>query len=171
MDIVVLGLRLLHILGGVVWAGGVLMLAGYIEPTVRALGPDGGKFMQRFAGQSGFAHTMSIAAIANVLAGGLLYWRDSGGLQWVWITTGTGITFTLGGLCGLLAAIVGFGVNARAVAQMSALGKEIAAAGGPPAPEKLAHLQALQEKLRQGGRIVAVLMIAALLGMSLARYL
>jgi len=171
MDVYVLVLRLLHIGGGVLWAGGVFILAGFIEPTVRALGSDASKFMQRFAGQSGFTQALSIAAIANVLAGILLYWHDSGGLQFVWITTGTGLTFTLGGLAGLGAAIVGFGVSGRAAAQMGELGKQIAAAGGPPAPEKLAQMQTLQRKLRQGGQIGAGLMIVTLLCMSLARYI
>lgn len=170
MDIVVLVLRLLHIVSGVLWVGGAFTLVAYIEPTVRALGPEGGKFMQRFTAQSGFAQMMSPAAITTVLAGFLLYWRDSGGLQWVWITTGTGLTFSLGGLAGISAAIVGLGYNARIVEQMGELGKQIASAGGPPAPEKLAQMQALQAKLRQGGRIVVVLMIVALLGMALARY-
>jgi len=63
MDVYVLALRLLHIGGGVLWAGGVFILAGFIEPTVRALGSDASKFMQRFAGQSGFTQALSIAAI------------------------------------------------------------------------------------------------------------
>ena len=171
MDIVVLVLRLLHIFGGVFWVGGTFMLAGYIEPTVRATGPEGGKFMQRLAGQSGFTQAMSVAGVANVLAGILLYWRDSGGLQLTWITTGTGLTFTLGGLLGIIAAVIGFGVSGAASRQLAELGKQIAAAGGPPAPDKLAQMQTLQAKLRQGGQINAVVMSVVLLCMSLARYL
>jgi uncharacterized membrane protein len=171
MDVIMLVLRLLHIFGGVAWVGGNFMLAGYVEPTVRAAGAEGGRFMQRLTGQSGFSEMMTVAAIANVLAGILLYWRDSGGLQPAWIATGTGIVFTLGGLAGILAAVVGFGVSRPAAVQLGALGKEIASAGGPPAPEKLAQMQALSEKLRQGGRLGVALMIVALLGMATARYL
>lgn len=171
MDIYVLVLRLLHIFGGVFWVGGTFMLAGYIEPTVRAMGLDGGKFMQRFAGQSGFSQAMSVAAIANVVAGVLLYWHDSGGLQLTWITTATGVMFTLGGLAGITSAVIGFAITGSASTKLAEVGKQIASAGAPPAPEKLAQAQALQEKLRQGGRINAVLMIVALIGMSLARYL
>lgn len=171
MDIYVLVLRLLHIFGGVFWVGGTFMLAGYIEPTARAMGLDGGKFMQRFAGQSGFSQAMSVAAIANVVAGVLLYWHDSGGLQLTWITTATGVTFTLGGLAGITSAVIGFAITGSASTKLAEVGKQIASAGGPPAPEKLAQVQALQEKLRQGGRINTVLMIVALLGMSIARYL
>lgn len=171
MDIVVLVLRLLHIFGGVFWVGGTFMLAGFIEPSVRATGPEGGKFMQRLAGQSGFTQAMSVAAVANVLAGLLLYWRDSGGLQLAWITTGTGLTFTLGGLMGIVAAVIGFGVTGANAGKLAALGKQIAAAGGPPTPAQLSQVQALQEKLRQGGQINTVVMIVVLLCMSLARYL
>ena len=150
MDIYVLVLRLLHIFGGVFWAGGTFLLVGYIEPTVRATGPEGGKFMQRFAGQSGFSPAMSVAAVANVIAGLLLYWRDSGGLQLVWVTTNAGLAFTIGGLAGLAAAVVGFAITGSASNQLAQVGKEIAAAGGPPAPEKLAQMQALQSKIAHG---------------------
>ena len=171
MDIYVLVLRLLHIFGGVFWVGGTFLLAGYIEPTARAMGLDGGKFMQRFAGQSGFSQAMSVAAIANVVAGALLYWHDSGGLQLTWMTTATGVMFTLGGLAGITSAVIGAAITGSASTKLAEVGKQIASAGGPPAPEKLAQVQALQDKLRQGGRINTVLMIVALIGMSLARYL
>lgn len=171
MDIYVIVLRLLHIFGGVFWAGGTFLFVGYVEPTVRATGPEGSKFMQRFAGQSGFSPAMSVAAVANVVAGLLLYWRDSGGLQLVWITTNAGLAFTIGGLAGLAAAVVGFAITGSASTQLAALGKLIASAGGPPAPEKLTQMKALQAKLHMGGQINAVLMVVALIGMSIARYL
>lgn len=170
MDVYVLVLRLVHIFGGVFWAGGTFILAGYVEPTVRKAGPDGGKFMQRFA-QSGFTQAMSVAAIANVVAGLLLYWKDSGGLQLVWITTGAGIAFTIGGLAGLASAVIGFAITGSASRQLAEVGKQIATAGGPPASEMLAQMQVLQNKLRRGGQINAALMVVALFGMSIARYL
>lgn len=166
MDVFVAVLRLLHIFGGVFWAGGTFMLAGYVEPTARAAGAEGGRFMQRLAGQSGFSQAIGIATLANVLSGLLLYWQNSGGLDLAWITTSAGLAFTLGGLAGLAAYVVGFSINGRASTQMARLAKEMQAAGGPPAPEKLAQMQALQEKLRQGGRIGAVLLVVALIGMS-----
>ncbi len=171
MDILVIVLRLFHIFGGVFWAGGAFMLAGYIEPTARGLGPDGGRFMQRFAGQSGFSQAMSIAAMSNMIAGILLYWRDSGGLRPEWIMTGAGLTFTIGAIAAFISAGFGFGGNARTAAQMTALGKQIASAGGPPTPAQMSQMQAFQEKLRQGGMRVSVFMVIALIAMATARYI
>lgn len=41
--------RLIHIGSGVFWAGAAVMIAAFLEPTVRAAGPEGGRFMQRLA--------------------------------------------------------------------------------------------------------------------------
>ena len=37
--------RLLHIFAGVLWVGGVVLIALFVQPTVRAIGPAGGQFM------------------------------------------------------------------------------------------------------------------------------
>ena len=39
MDIVMIFLRLIHILAGIFWAGGAITTAGFILPTVSAIGP------------------------------------------------------------------------------------------------------------------------------------
>lgn len=127
--------------------------------------------MQRFAGQSGFSQAMSFAAMSNMIAGILLYWRDSGGLRPEWIMTGAGLTFTIGAIAAFISAGFGFGGNARTAVQMTALGKQIASAGGPPSPEQMAQMQAFQEKLRQGGMRVSVFMVIALIAMATARYI
>ncbi|MBI5300932.1 MAG: hypothetical protein HY868_02255 [Chloroflexi bacterium] len=170
MDIVMIVLRLAHIFGGVFWAGGTFILVGNIEPTVRGLGPEGGRFMQRFAGAGGFSRAMSIAAATTVIAGALLYWRASLGFSAAWFATGSGITLTIGALAGIAGAVVGFAINGRTANAMAALGAQIASAGGPPKPEQLAQMQAYQETLRQGGMIGGVLIAIALACMSVARY-
>jgi hypothetical protein len=39
-------LRLVHILAGVFWAGTVFLMAGFLVPTMRATGREGGVFVQ-----------------------------------------------------------------------------------------------------------------------------
>ena len=47
-------LRFVHIFSAIFWVGTTLFLVLFLEPTVRSLGPDGGKFMQRLLGGTRF---------------------------------------------------------------------------------------------------------------------
>ena len=126
--------------------------------------------MQRLVLGTRWRFAVSGAAGLSVLTGLLLYWRASGGLRPEWLTTGTGIAFTIGGLAGLTAMFVGIQVGSSS-SQMAELGKRIGSAGGPPSPEDAARLGALQAQLQSLGTVTAVLLIITLLGMSTAQYL
>jgi len=171
MDLYVIVLRLLHIFGGVFWAGTTFFFTGYAGPAVMASGPEGGKFMQALLGQTRFLRVVAAAAGLTALSGLLLYWRASGGLRLEWIGTGTGLAFSIGGLAGLAASGIGIGVQNRAGRALVALGKQQQAAGAPPTPEQAAKIQAYQQAIANGGRWSSILLIVALLGMATARHL
>ena len=61
MDTTTIALRVLHIGCGVFWAGAAMMLVGFVEPTVRRMGPEGGRFMQHLMGASRFPKAMALA--------------------------------------------------------------------------------------------------------------
>src|SRR5438874_1607809 len=124
MDIVMIVLRLIHILTGVFWVGGSFMLMSYVVPAANAAGPAGGQFMQRFM-QGNAQRAILSAGGLNVLAGVLLYLRDSAGLQLSWITSPVGLTFTVGALAAIAALIYGGAVTAPAGARMGRLGQEM----------------------------------------------
>ena len=121
MNIYVIVLRLIHIMGGVFWVGAAWMIAGFLFPTANAAGPEGAKFLQRLF-QSRLPTVISAAGGLNILAGLLLYWRDSGHLRLDWITTNAGLAFTLGGASALVAFVIGFAVNKPAADRLGALG-------------------------------------------------
>jgi hypothetical protein len=171
MNYYVITLRLIHIFTGVFWAGAAWMIAGFVEPAVRATGPEGGKFMRQLAGPGRLPFFMQAASGLNVLSGLLLYWRASGGLQTSWITSGPGLGYTVSSLAALAAFVLGFLIQGRAAERMAALGREIQAAGGPPNPAQIKEMQALQERIRQGGLVGGVLLAIAVIGMGVARYL
>ncbi len=72
MSWLIVTLRVIHVGGGVFWAGAVWVLARFVEPTAAAAGPEGGRYLQRFAG-SGYTQAVMVAGLVTVLAGlGLL---------------------------------------------------------------------------------------------------
>jgi hypothetical protein len=163
--------RGIHILSGVFWAGSAFAFSGFIEPTASAVGPDAGRFMQRLAGQSGYPRAMSLAAILSVLSGVWLYWKDSAGFRLEWITSGPGVSLSVGAIAGLSAALVGMIIQARASARLAQVASEIQQAGGPPSESQRGEMELLRNRLRVGGRVTALLLLISVAGMGLARYL
>jgi hypothetical protein len=106
-----------------------------------------------------------------VLAGLLLYWTASGNLRLAWITSGQGLALTLGGLSAIIALVIGFAVQSKAVKRMGAIGAAIQAAGGPPSPEQAAEMAGLSEKLRNAGVWNAGLLAFTVLAMAGAQEL
>jgi uncharacterized membrane protein len=48
-------LRLIHILAGIFWVGTAFLLAGFLAPTLRATGSEGGRFMRHLMQQRSFS--------------------------------------------------------------------------------------------------------------------
>ena len=163
-------IRVIHVVASAFWAGGVILLAGYVEPSARALGPSGGQFMRQLSGPGRLSQYLSIVGGLSVLAGLYLYWVRSGGLNVAWITSPEGISISLGALTGLIALLWGGLVTGRATRRLAALDSEVAAAAGPPTEAQQADMAALQGRLRTGNRLVALLLTLSLVFMSLAEY-
>lgn len=165
MDYYLLLLRIIHIVGGVFWAGSAFMLVQYVAPAVNLAGPEGAKFMQRLVLGTRFVLVTATTAGLTVLTGLLLYWRASGGLNADWMSTGTGVMFTIGGLAGLIAFFAGsaIGANSRKLATLGA------SLQGPPSPEQGAEVAALQNRLTNLGAASAILLLVVLIAMATAQ--
>jgi hypothetical protein len=171
MDWLLIALRILHVGSGILWVGAVALFSLYIEPTLNSLGADAQKFINELIQVRKvpiyFAATSSIA----VLAGVLLYWRDSNGLQLSWITSPSGLAFTIGGLSAGAAWLEGNIFTRPAVEKVGAIGAEMKAADGPPSAELIGRMHAAQERLRRIGFVTLGLLVVAVVGMESARYL
>jgi uncharacterized membrane protein len=170
MDLLMIILRIIHILFGIFWVGTTLFLVFFFDPTIKAAGPAGGAVMGQLTLRR-FTIVMGLSAFLTVAAGFVLYVKESGGFDFSWVTKPTGITLTIGSLAGILAFLLGFTVQMPAGTRMTALQKEIQAAGGQPTPSQLAEIGVLQKRLTNASRWGAALMVIAVLGMSIAREL
>lgn len=166
---VTLVLRFFHVVGGVFWAGGVMLMVGFIFPTVRASGPQGGRFMQELA-QRKLPVFMNAAAGLTMLSGLILYGRlaaANGG----WPATRSGMAFGIGGLAAILAGIIGGAFVGRTGQQLGKLGEKVQASGGAPSSEQAAEMGRLQTRMWTAMRAVAALLAVAVVAMAIARYL
>ncbi|MGH2606980.1 MAG: hypothetical protein ACRDG5_10355 [Anaerolineales bacterium] len=171
MDWLMIILRVLHILAGVFWAGGAFLVAAVIQPAMRDLGPEAGKFMLRLADRGRLSAYSSAAAGINVLTGLVMYERVSGGYSEAWLLTGRGLALTIGAWAGLIAFVVGIVVLGRAGRRLGELGKALQATGQPPSSQQQAEMMRLQRRMSAGGTWVATLLVISILGMSSAQYL
>jgi uncharacterized membrane protein len=171
MDIVVLILRLLHIFGGIFWVGASFMLVGFLSPVVQASGQAGGQVMQRLMTGSRFNSIFGLAGVVTMLAGVLLYWRTSGGVQLTWITTAPGLALTIGGLAGIAAGVIGGGVAGPTAQKIGQFSAQLSRNQGAPSEAQLTELRGLQQKMQRAQRLSVGLMIIAVAGMAVARYL
>jgi uncharacterized membrane protein len=168
MMALIIVLRLIHILAGIFWLGGTLMLARFIIPTAKRLGPDGGRFFQSLVIEARLPVALAAAGWATTLAGLALFFFSSGRFAHSWMTSGQGITLTIGALFGISAALHGAATQAPVAMKLASLAG--AAPPGPPSPERLAEMQALRDKLATGAAVSAGLLLVAASAMAIARY-
>lgn len=162
MDAYVITLRIVHILAGAFWLGAGVVFVAFLEPAAKELGTPGQAFMANVSAKRRLPIVIAVASLVNIVAGLLLYWRGSGGLQSAWITSGPGIGFTLGGAAAVVSWLVGFFVSRPTIDRLAT-----AAAGGAQ-PAEIVRLQA---RLRLAGRVGLGLLVVAAAAMASARYL
>jgi uncharacterized membrane protein len=166
MNYLVIALRLIHILSGVFWIGGSLILTFFISPAVAATAEAGQKFMTHLVMQGKITLRITIAAVLTVLAGGWLYWIDSIGLTSSWTGSATGWGFGIGAVFAIIGLIFGLLVGKN----VGLLGSMASKVQGKPTPEQMAQIQAAQKQLKVVAPISTAALILALICMATARY-
>lgn len=164
-------LRLIHIISGVFWGGGVLVMAGFILPAQQAVGPPAAPFMQQLMFRQRLRPFILGAMVLTILSGLAMYARLAMVTDGAWARSRTGMVLGVGAVAAIVAGAIGGGVTGRLGKKMLALGTAIQASGGPPTDSQKAEMAELQRKMRSAFRIVAVLVLIAIVTMASARYL
>jgi uncharacterized membrane protein len=162
-------LRLIHILAGVFWVGAVFLMAGFIFPTVRATGREGGRVAQYLMAQRRLPVFLGVAMGLTLLSGLAMYGLLASSTQGAWAGSAPGIGYGVGGLAAILAAVVGMAIGSTAGRRMAAVAQQ-AGSGGLTA-EQQAEMERLQTRAVLGSRITAGLLAVAVGAMAIARYL
>ena len=167
METFVLILRLLHIIGGVLWVGGALAMNFFVAPTMRATGDAGKQFAGHLMGRTQFSQFMMYSGIASIVAGFILYGIDSSWFTSEWQSSGPGIGFGIGALFALIGMVTGI-MNGSNNRKMGSLGAQIQ---GKPTPEQAAQLGAIQKQQAWVVPVNTYSLLLSLALMAVARYL
>jgi hypothetical protein len=168
VDIIVL--RLIHILSGAFWFGAAFTNFLFVQPAVLGLGAEGPRVMVHILRDRRFIDSVLGAALLTGIAGGILYLKDSGGLQLSFVFGISGIGFTIGGVAGLLALLLFVFAGYPNTKRLVAIGSRLEAERRPPTPEEQASLAQAQRVLKPIGIALLVLVGTALAAMATARY-
>jgi uncharacterized membrane protein len=164
--------RILHIGAGVAWAGSVFFLVMFVQPSAAAIAPAGAPFMAELLGARRLVDRILVIASVTIVAGLILYLRDmndAGGFG-DFLGTNYGRALTIGGVTAIAAFLVGLFGTRPTVQRLLALGRQIASSEGPPSPDLIAQLPALQDLTKILARISLGLLGIAVVAMATARY-
>lgn len=156
-------LRIIHIVGGVFWVGGTLIMTFFVGPAVGSTGESGQKFVAHMTNNLRFSTWMAAASGSTILAGFLLYARGGSALM----GTPFGIGLGIGAAFALIAFVAGM-ITGRTIKAMAQLGAQMQ---GKPSPEQLAQMQALQKRQSSVSLISTICVILSTVFMAIARYL
>lgn len=164
-------LRVVHVGSAMAWFGGAIIGSFLLEPTAKALGREAAAFMDHLVTRRRMGVFFPIVAVLTVLSGAALYWRDSGGFQLAWITSPTGLGFSLGAVAGITSLVLGFVLVGPSIAAQAAIQKELAAGGAPANGAQIKALARADRKMQLANRVDFPLILLAGLMMAVARYL
>ena len=157
-------LRAIHVVGGVLWVGGLIILTFFFLPASRTLGPAAQPMLQEILGRRKLPAYQMTVAIATTLAGLLLMWRNISLTDGAWARSPMGMGISVGAATAILAVIVGMAVSAPAAKRL----------GGPPKPGESplsdAERASLMRRTAIASRVVLVLLAVSALTMATARY-
>lgn len=156
-------LRIIHIVGGVIWVGGTLIMTFFVAPTVGATGEAGQKFIGHLMNNLKFSNRMAAASGLTILAGFILYFRGGSALM----ESSFGIGLGIGAVFGLIGFVSGMLIG-RTIKAMAQLGAQMQ---GKPSPDQLTQMQALQKRQMTVSMISTISVILATVFMAIARYL
>lgn len=164
-------LRIVHILTGSLWVGGVFIAAVFLMPSMAAAGPAGGVVMKEIVGVRRYPLFMMSFMIITVLSGLGLMWWSSAGFSAQWMASPFGRTLSVGAAFTIIGAVFGVVVSKPSAERLQKIGAEVQASGGPPSAAQAAEMQMLQRKMLSATRVVAALLLLAAAAMASARYM
>lgn len=171
MSALMIILRLIHILAGIFWVGGIVMLAWFIMPAQSALGQAGMVFMQELMMRRRARFYITTAMVLTVLSGLFMYARLAMTTDGVWAASTMAKVLGVGAVAALIAGGIGSAVGGSTAKRMGELGAAIQAAGGTPSEAQRAEMAALQARAKKALRIVALLLVFTAIAMASARYI
>jgi uncharacterized membrane protein len=167
MELIVL--RVVHVVGGIMWVGGGLFMAFFLGPVLQTMGPAAGQVMGGLHKRK-FMVILPIIALLTMLSGLRMMMILSSNFGPGYFQTGPGKTLAGAGAAAILAFLIGITVNRPTMAKMGTMQQSMSS--DPVSKDAIqAEVKRLQQRLATAGWVVTVLLLIAAVGMAIARYM
>ena len=162
-------LRVVHVMGGIFWVGGMMWMAFFLMPTMAAAGPAAGPVIAGLQQRKLFVW-LPVVAIATMLAGIRLMMIQSANFSAIYFSTPMGRTYLAAGSMAILAFAIGLTVNRPAMNRIPAITAAMPSADESSRAQMQAEMATLRKRSGVMTKVVTWLLIGAAVGMSVARY-
>jgi uncharacterized membrane protein len=170
MDVITLLARLIHVTGGVFWAGTMIFNAAFLLPAMRDAGPDAAKVSAGLIRRR-FLDVVPAVAVLTILSGLYLYWQVSARFSPAFMGSAAGIAYGTGMVTSLVALGFGLAIVRPSMLRAAALAQMATTMTGPEAAAAMATAQALRMRAGKAAPVVAWLLFGTAVLMAVARYL
>ena len=162
-------LRVVHVLGAIVWAGTSVFVAFFLSPAIGMAGPPGGAVMGALVKRKLFT-IIPIVAVVMMLAGLRLIMILSGGFSAAWFGTRSGQTYVVGAVGALAAFALFMLVSHPAIGRSMKLSQQIAQAPEAERGALTAELNAVRTRAGKASMTSALILMLTAVAMSIGRY-
>jgi uncharacterized membrane protein len=169
MDALFLVLRAAHVLFAAVWVGATVFATFFLMPAVGDAGPAAGPVMGALMRRKLPAFMATIGGLA-VLTGIYLLYRFTSGFNPAVSASPPARMFSIGGLAGIVALIIGGAIVSRSAKKMGEIGARIASAPEADRGALAAQMAAHRQRAAAFSRVVVVLQLIALVLMAIGHY-
>ncbi|MEP6495410.1 MAG: hypothetical protein ABJF01_22175 [bacterium] len=163
-------LRLIHVLGGMVWVGAGVFTTFFLAPALATPGINAGQVFAALQKRRLFT-ALPLVAVLTILSGLRLIWIDSGGLSSRYFASASGMTFGLSGVAAIGAFLLSLIVTRPTAVRAAKLGAAVASAPAAERPQLSADVARLRRMSALAGSAAMALILAGAAGMAVARYL
>jgi hypothetical protein len=164
-------IRPLHVLIAAIWIGSGIFMGYILMPTIETTGPAGGAVMLGL-NRKGLVPFFAAIAGITVLTGIYLFWRFTGGFDPEISRSHAGMAFGVGGVAGILAAIIGGSVVGRSSKQLvEIMTRAMSMPDGAEKAGLMKTAEGLRGRIKSAGNIVIVLQLIALILMAVGHYI
>jgi uncharacterized membrane protein len=162
-------LRLVHILGGIVWVGSGIYSYVFLLPAIGQAGAAGGQVMMNLQKRKLFT-ILPIVAVVTILSGVRLMQIVSQGFSASYFATPMGRAYAISGLLAILGFAIGIAISRPWAMKLQKL--QGSAVSDKQSKEMInAEIKALQSRVAMSGLLATVLVVLSAAGMAISRYM
>jgi uncharacterized membrane protein len=161
-------LRLIHILGGILWVGAGVFSTLFLAPAMKAAGPAAAGAVMSGLQKGRMFTFMPVVATLTILSGARLMWIVSAGSS-DWFRHAVGHTYAVSGALAIIAFMIGLFVGRPAMVKAGKLAQS-AASDGASKEQIAAEMAKLQKRAGLATGVATTMLVLSAAGMAIARY-